>query len=316
MLVLSGVEWRLRADEHTQRVTNELAEIESRRRRGIKHPVDDFLFQYYNVRPAQLRTWLPGVGVGLADAEEFADRRFHHVVDGVALLDSDSFVAQRSSTIVTAHGLLSAALGKAPRFGCFGMHEWAMVHGLRQEQTRHPYLPLRFSPQEIACIVEEVGCRCSHIDAFRFFTPSAKPLNLLQPTRERQADFDQPGCLHVNMDLYKWAGKMSPAVSAELLFDAFLLARDIRVIDMQASAYDLSEWGLAPIRVETLEGRTEYAELQQGFAERAQPLRRRLLTVIDALQADSRPVEAPLMRLVGGQYSDVHTSLSSAKGLL
>ena len=316
MLVLSGHEWRLRADEHTQRVTNELADIESRRRRGIKHPVDDFLFQYYNVRPVQLRTWHPGVGVGLADAEEFADRRFHQVVDGVAVVDSDAFVAHRGSTIDTAHQLLSAALVKAPRFGCFGMHEWAMVHGLRQEETRHPYLPLRFPPEDIARIVEEVGSRCSHIDAFRFFTPSAKPLNLLQPSRERQADFDQPGCLHVNMDLYKWAGKLSPAVSSELLVETFVLARDIRVVDMRASAYDLSEWGLAPIRVETLEGRAEYAELQQGFAERAQPLRRRLVTVIDALQAGTRPVEAPMTRHTSGQHFDQHTLPSSAKGRL
>ncbi len=283
MRVLSQQVWRLRAAEHLQRVTEELSEIEERRRRGIKHPVDDFLFQYYNVRPSQLRGWHPGVGIGLADAEEFGDRRFHHVVDGVATLDWQTFVAERSATIDTAHQLLRAALEKAPRFGCFGMHEWAMVHGLKQEETRHPYLPLRFPSEEIARIVEEVGCRCSHIDAFRFFTPSAKPLNLLQPTRESQAELDQPGCLHVNMDLYKWAGKLSPAVSAELLFETFLLARDIRVVDMQASAYDLTAWRLAPIPVETPEGRAEYAVLQKVFAERAQPLRRRLVVVTEQL---------------------------------
>lgn len=283
LVVVSGSEWRQRAAEHAQRVDAELVEIEERRRRGVKHPVDDFLFQYYNVRPAQLRTWHPGLGIGLADAQEFADRRFHHVKDGIATLDSKAFSAQRSTTIDTAHRLLSAALEKTPRFGCFGMHEWAMVHGLEQQETRHPHLPLRFSPEKIARTVEEVGCRCSHIDAFRFFTPSAKPLNLLQPTRERQGEFDQGGCLHVNMDLYKWAGKLAPAVSAELLFETFQLARDIRVVDMQASAYDLSAWGLAPIRVESPEGRAEYADLQRVFAQRADPLRRRLVEVSGAL---------------------------------
>ena len=98
--------------------------------------------------------------------------------------------------------------------------------------------------------------------------------------------------------------------------ETFVLARDIRVVDMRASAYDLSEWGLAPIRVETLEGRAEYAELQQGFAERAQPLRRRLVTVIDALQAGTRPVEAPMTRHTSGQHFDQHTLPSSAKGRL
>lgn len=292
MIVLSEVQWRQRAADHSQRAAGELAEVEERRTRGTKHPVDDFLFQYYNVRPAQLRTWQPGVGTGLADADDFADRRFHHVVDGVATLDTDAFLAQRSATVTTAHELLGAALGKEPRFGCFGMHEWAMVHGQEQHQTRHPHLPLRFSPEKVARIVEEVGCRCSHIDAFRFFTPSAKPLNLLQPTRDRQAEFDQPGCLHVNMDLYKWAGKLSPAVSSELLFETFLLARSIRVVDMQASAYDLSEWGLVPIRVETPEGRADYVVHQKRFAERAQPLRRALLSVTEQLLHNRAPAPA------------------------
>lgn len=298
MTMLSGQEWRQRAAEHAETVDAELAGVETRRRRGIKHPVDDFLFQYYNMRPAQLRTWNPGLAVGLADAEEFANRRFHHVVDGIAALDAEEFVTRRGATIDTAHDLLSAALEKAPRFGCFGMHEWAMVHGLEQEETRHPYLPLRFPREEVARIVEEVGCRCSHIDAFRFFTPSAKPLNLLQPTRERQAELDQPGCLHVNMDLYKWAGKLSPAISSELLFGTFLLARDIRVVDMQASAYDLTAWGLAPVRVETSEGRAEYAHLQRRFATRAQPLRRRLLEVADQLMVLARLAGA---QLAGGE---------------
>ncbi len=284
MRILSRSQWWRLATAHGERVDRELAGVAERRRSGIKHPVDDFLFQYYNLRPAQLRSWHPGIGVGLAEAEEFTERRFHQVVDGVLVLDADAFLAHRGTTIDTAHDLLSAAMGKAPRFGCFGMHEWAMVHGLVAEETRHPYLPLRFPPAEIARIVEDVGCRCSHVDAYRFFTPTAKPLNLLQPTRAQQADFDQPGCLHVNMDLYKWAGKLSPAVSAETLFETFLLARDIRVVDMRASAYDLADWGLAPVRVETPGGRAEYATLQRGFAERALPLRRQLVAVTTQLR--------------------------------
>ncbi|MEO7588622.1 MAG: 3-methyladenine DNA glycosylase [Arachnia sp.] len=292
MTVLDGSQWRHMASEHAARVDAELADILSRRDRGVAHPVDDFLFHYYSVRPAQLRTWHPGLGVELADAAEFADRRFYRERGHTVGLDAPAFLAQRRSTVATAHQLLSAALERPPRFGCFGMHEWAMVFGLAPEQTRHPYLPLRFPPEEVSRIVEEVGCRCSHIDAFRFFTPSAKPLNLLQPTRQRQAEFDQPGCLHVNMDLYKWSGKLSPAVSSELLFDTFVLARDIRVVDMQASAYDLSGWGLPPVRVETPEGRAEYADLQKRFAERAHPMRAQLVEVTQGLTDMGRLVDA------------------------
>lgn len=290
MLILPREQWRKCEAEHGQRVDDALAEVLERRRRGARHPVDDFLFDYYNLRPRQLRSWHPGMGIGLADADEFRDRRFHNVTDGIAIFDADEFRFRRGATIDTASRLLSATLEREPRFGCFGMHEWAMVHGLEPGETRHPYLPLRFTPERIARIVEDVGCRCSHIDAFRFFTPSAKPLNLLQPTRESQAEYDQAGCLHVNMDLYKWAGKLSPAVSSEVLFETFLLAKDIRVMDIRASAYDLSEWALLPIRVETPEGRAEYVALQKEFFERSQPLRRSVLAVAQQLRENKRTV--------------------------
>lgn len=288
MNVLTGPEWRTRAARHRERVEPELADVIARRDRGIKHPIDDFLFHYYTLRPSHLLHWHPGVGHAVDAGDELLDQPFHATrADGSVTLDVEGFLVKRGRTVETAGRLLRASAAATPRFGCFGMHEWAMVYRLDQGETRHPYLKLRFPPGELAAIVEEVGCRCSHFDAFRFFTPQARPLNLLTPTRETQADLDQPGCLHVNMDLYKWAGKLSPAVPSELLFDTFLLARDIREVDMAASAYDLSDWGLEPIRVETPEGRAAYATRQRGFAERAAPLRAALIGVVDALAARS-----------------------------
>ena len=83
------------------------------------------------------------------------------------------------------------------------------------------------------------------------------------------------------MCLYKWAVKLGPLVPGELLLDAFELARDIRRVDMDASPYDPAAWGGEPIRVETPEGRAEYARLQRGFAERAAPIRAALAAVAD-----------------------------------
>jgi hypothetical protein len=83
------------------------------------------------------------------------------------------------------------------------------------------------------------------------------------------------------MDLYKWSYKLSPLVPSELVVDAFALAREIRTLDMRASPYDLAGLGYPPVRVETPEGRAEYAAAQRGFAERAAPLRARLLAAID-----------------------------------
>ncbi len=72
------------------------------------------------------------------------------------------------------------------------------------------------------------------------------------------------------MDVYKWAVKLGPLVPGELLLDAFELARDIRYLDMQASPYDMREWGGEPVRIETPEGKAEYVRRQRAFAERVE----------------------------------------------
>ena len=70
------------------------------------------------------------------------------------------------------------------------------------------------------------------------------------------------------MDLYKHAYRLTPLVPSELVADCFELAREIRVLDMRASPYDLSDLGYSPVRVETVEGKQEYAEAQRTFAAR------------------------------------------------
>jgi hypothetical protein len=160
------------------------------------------------------------------------------------------------------------------------MHEWAMVYRQTQQQVRHNAFPLRLSPDATAAVVEANRIRCSHFDAYRFFTEPAKPLNVLAPSRDGQPALEQPGCLHANMDLYKWAYKASPLVGSQLVADCFALARDIRALDMRASPYDLADLGYPPVAVETPQGRAEYASAQRDFAERAAPLRTALLTAI------------------------------------
>jgi hypothetical protein len=156
-----------------------------------------------------------------------------------------------------------------------------MVYRLSQEEIRHTAWPLRLSQEEIAALLHERTVRCSHFDAFRFFTPPARTLNLLQPTRETQHQLEQPGCLHANMDLYKWSYKLAPLVGTPTVVDCFELARDIRVLDMRASPYDLAGLGYEPVRIETPQGRAEYTAAQKEFADRAAPLRRRLIGIVD-----------------------------------
>ena len=302
--VLEAVAWLPALQAHAERADALTAAHRDRRSRGKKHAVEDFLFDYYSVRPGALRRWHPGVGVRLAPDEgtgsvlaHRARWRWHHLhADGTVALDTRAFLADRGDGARRLHTLLARTATRAPQLGCLGMHEWAMVY--RAEDRRHT-LPLRLGREGTDAVVEAHPVRCSHIDAFRFFTAPARPLNRLQPTRANQADLEQPGCLHANMDLLKAALKLGPACPGALLLDCFELARDIRVLDMQASPYDLTSLGLDPVAVETAAGRGAYVERQRAFAERADPLRRSLLSVTTALLApasDSRPAPVRAQR--------------------
>jgi hypothetical protein len=144
---------------------------------------------------------------------------------------------------------------------------------------------LRLGGAGTDAVVESHRIACSHFDAFRFFTDAARPRNTLSPGRDDRDAFEQPGCLHAGMDLYKHAFRLSPMVPSELVADCFALARDIRVLDMRASPYDLSDLGYPPVQVETPEGKQEYVSAQRRFAERGAPLRARLIAECERLLA-------------------------------
>ena len=275
-------QWRGRRDAHQRRVDGWTAGHLARRERGEKHPVADFLFTYYSYRPSQLRRWHPGAEVELlgADAGEFGPE--YRSTGRGATLDTAGILSRRGDSVSWIAELQRSVAARPAHLGCFGMHEWAMVYRAA-DQRRHEAWPLRLSPADTARVVEQNRVRCSHFDAYRFFTPAARPLNVLTPTRERQRELEQPGCLHANMDLYKWASKLMPFTPSSLLLDCFELARDIRTLDMQASPYDLAPLGYAPVRIETPEGKAEYTAAQRTFADRARPLRRQLVTLCDAL---------------------------------
>lgn len=278
-------EWLPLADAHHRRVEPVVAGRLARRSVGATHAVDDFLFDYYPYSPSKLATWHPGFGVvleGDAALTYLSGAGYRRTDDGVTA-DLDR-LSTRLPRLEFAIRVLAGTASRPPMTGCFGLHEWAMVYGLTQDEVRHHYLPLRVSPAQVSATVTEVGLRCTHIDAFRFFTPEAIPLNALQPTRETQADLDQSGCLHASMDLYKYASWFSPLVSSDLVMDCFENAAAARRVDMQASPYDVSGFGLEPIPVETADGRRDYASRQRALMESTQPLRDRLLDSLRHLQ--------------------------------
>ena len=281
-IVIAPDVWRAREQAHQARADALTAAHRERAARGEKHPVEDFLFTYYSYKPSVLRRWHPGSGVELADAatEPRAQWRWYRPgrAAGSIAVDVATFRADRGLLMTGVERILRAAAGRSASFGCFGLHEWAMVY--RQSEHRHT-TPLRLGQTGTDAVVEAHELRCTHFDAYRFFTPEAVPRNLTPLSRDGQADSEQPGCLHAGMDLYKWSLKLGPLVPGELLLDAFELARDIRILDMRASPYDLADRGYSPVRIETKEGKAEYASGQRGFTVRAQAIRTRLLDVLE-----------------------------------
>ncbi|WP_051640331.1 hypothetical protein [Cellulomonas sp. URHE0023] len=278
--VLDEATWQSLAEQHAARADAFTAGRRARRSRHEKHAIEDFLFEYYPVSPAALRRWHPGAGVRLTPGPvPHAGWRWYVTdPDGFVTLDVEAYLADRGESLRFIAGLLGQTLARPAFTGCFGLHEWAMVYREHDDEHRHP-LPLRLGAAGTDAVVESNRIRCTHFDAYRFFTPEAVDRNALRPTRANQADMEQAGCLHAGMDVYKWATKLGPVVPGDLLLDCFELARDIRTLDMQASPYDVSSYGLEPVMIETAQGKASYAAAQKIFAERGNALRERLLDV-------------------------------------
>jgi hypothetical protein len=290
--------WLPRQAAHQARVRRYADPYLARRSAGRKHPVEDFLFTYYTQKPGQLLRWHPGAGVvlsGPAAAERSGWKYYRTPDDGelaaaglppgsaAIMVDAEAFVRDRRDALQFAGIILAGTVARPAQFGCFGLHEWAMVYRQDKFELRHEYLQLRLGSERTDEVVEENRIRCSHFDAFRFYTPDAVPLNSLAPSRENQRSMEQPGCLHANMDLYKWAYKLAPLLPSELVMDCFELSWRIRAMDMQASPYDLEKWGYPAILIETAEGKAEYVEHQRAFSAQSQELRRRLLRELTPL---------------------------------
>ncbi|MGQ4537135.1 3-methyladenine DNA glycosylase [Dermabacteraceae bacterium P7074] len=289
-VLLGADEAAAAAREHARRADELTAGHRERKQRGEKHAVEDFLYTYYPFPPAKLRRYHPGWRAAMPargdcsawyrvlGATELGAARAASgdaaAVDGEFFqADVALFLQRRGDALHYIYRLLTATRERRSSFDCFGLHEWAMVY---RQQPRHDALPLRIGREATDAFVERENLRCTHFDAFRFFTPPAVPLNAYTPTRERQLELDNPACLHANMDLYKWAMKLSPLLPSALALDCFELARDVRVLDMEASPYDVRGLGYGVVPIETSEGKAEYVRRQRGLAARADALRKRM----------------------------------------
>lgn len=283
---LSHQEWNANVEAHRSRLSAIVDNHILTRTHGIKHPVYDFLFSYYSFSSGQLLRWSPGVNVRLeAKTQEELDWKDYFGRDQEYYsIDTRLFPERRIPFLKWTINYLKLTAERPPIYHCFGLHEWAMLY--KSQNKQHPHVPLRVEQKVLDDLVQERPLCCSHYDAFRFFTPEAKPMNKSLLQRDTVPLHEQPGCIHANMDLYKLGYKIAPFISSDLLAELFLLARKAREIDMRASPYDISEYGFAAIPIETKEGREEYvAEQKQLFID-GQELRTSLIssyqTLLDA----------------------------------
>ncbi len=287
---LSETEWRKLAQNHFDIATTFTAGPRLRRDCDKKHPVEDFLFNYYPYPIALMEQWQPSYGTILqfTDPEllpiHLKNRRYR--IDAASCyLDLELMDEKERQRLLWIVELLEATQRHVPNFACHGLHEWAMVY--RAEEIRHAAIaPLRLPQSEIDALVDSRPITCTHYDAFRFFANQAKPLNRHPLSLDTRHENEQPGCVHANMDLYKWAAKSMPWVGSELLLETFRLATQLRDLDMRASPYDLSAWNVVPIKIETPEGRKTYETEQRRLADIASKLRERLIQAIKRLTTE------------------------------
>jgi len=281
---LTSREWLELKKNHESEVDQLLNEYLTKRSKHIKNPVMDFLFEYYSFRPAQLKRWSPGFGTAIVYhiEKELPEISELTTEKGFAYLPVEKFPSNRISSLEWILKLLKQTKHKKPSFGCFGMHEWAMLY--KTETPRHSHIPLRIDKTELAQFVESMPLLCTHFDAYRFFTPDARPMNHFSLSREKFIQMEQPGCIHNNMDLYKWAFKMYPWTPSRLILKAFKFALKARIIDMKASPYDLTKYGYEPIKIETEEGRRKYQREQKRIWEKGDKIRKKLIRFYEELR--------------------------------
>ncbi len=182
--VLAESEWTARERAYRDRIEKFVAPHLRRAQAGEAHPVWDFLFRYYSLRPRQLRVWHPGFGVVLGGpgSRRYLGRTgYGPHPEGVTV--TEQHLRDRVGTVRFISELLAATANRQAQLNCFGLHEWAMVYGA--PTVRHERVPLRLGAVATDAVVESMPLRCSHFDAFRFFTEPAASAQRRQPDARR-----------------------------------------------------------------------------------------------------------------------------------
>mmetsp|Transcript_11407 Transcript_11407/g.21113 ORF Transcript_11407/g.21113 Transcript_11407/m.21113 type:complete len:328 (-) Transcript_11407:1052-2035(-) len=324
--------WRQAAENHATRIAKLLepgllpqasgldAVSALRASHGLndRHPVFNFLAAYYGIKRGKqvrrLAKYSPGANVLLegavlaSDAEVLGNfQAWSQTPSGVICRVPSG---KRASVQKALDRVIAASLN-SPVLKCFGMHEWAMLYS--PDGAEHPpssdfqSLPLRVSQQVLNHTVESRGVYCTHYDAMRFFAPQAVQFSHWH-LKQRDHSKENPACVHAAMDLLSIAHKLFPLVSSELVGDTLELALAARKLDVRASPYDSRQLdqSLAPIEVETVEGRRQYQKLQRELMARSQVIRGNMISAVEPLCKDQEEEPNMLQSASGNGASANH----------
>lgn len=284
LAIVPRAQWRPQAEQHLARVTELLgAPPEIAASRSKDDPLLNFVFNYYGSdlgSAINLGRWCPPVGVAI-EASEDERARLWRGLESNGAYDPHKLPKKRLVAMERGRLALYATRRRQPVWHCYGLHEWAMLYRPDGAEAPHKYqsLPIRVDQACINRVVEADEIKCTHFDAFRFFAPEAVDKNKHTLTRKTQIDHEQPGCVHANMDLLRYALRLAPFIDASLIGDALAVALQARDLDMRASPYLLA--GSKPVAVETTAGRKEYVRAQAAVHDAAAPVRDRLLAAYD-----------------------------------
>ena len=302
--MLKRSEWRSRADAHRCRVRDLLGGMFYDRKVHDRHPIYNFLFNYYRFRPHRtIERYSAGLDFALESCSSGDDEslylpssKYLSVKDGCIEMDPVKSLNEKSVTrIRNLCTLLEIVQRRPPNFSCFGVHEFAMLHS----GARHSFfqkkagLELRMSQREIDDVVERAPIRCTHFDATRHFPDSALRSCRVKTSPALRTKNEQAGCIHTNLDLFKFSLRLWPFASSELVADALELAIRARELDMRASPYDLSsvsdftelgrDFDLTPVLIETESGRAEFRDSTMVLYRDSLPIRDRLIKVASSV---------------------------------
>jgi hypothetical protein len=214
-------EWFLKAEQHAMKIDSLLyppgVTLKHRMHSAKSHPIFNFLWRYYRFTASSLTRYSRGMGVILQDADESAHGS---IILSNSMTSFDNIGC--SYDVNQIEGLPPFAqfgkkrltrnrdilLERKPFFGCFGLHEWAMLFSGNKNTAKSPVndalisdsitqnkselqsdtkqqeeeaLSLRLPQSTIDSVVNATPLRCTHYDAWRFFRPEAKDMNVIAP---------------------------------------------------------------------------------------------------------------------------------------